>query len=132
MGAGPTGDTVKDEAVPENEDLSKYIILSDGQRLMKPPPILKTGWKPKCVALIVTFRLNLVDRVQALIAKYLGDKHVHIFQARLAIHGEAVCQVILLFHGEDAFQARLAVHDGSLLILYCMLSNSSHLAMLGL
>ena len=118
MDAGPVADTTVPE---ENDESNKYIILSDGQKLMRPaappatksssiatqsssmpskpgpkaveggvpyalPSTLKTGWKPKCVALIVAIRLNLVDRVQSLSAKYLGDKHVYIIQARAAIH----------------------------------------------
>ena len=74
-------DSVMDEAVPEKEE-DKYIYLSSGDKLMRPPPpgsksssqasrpgpkaggpgglpfalpsILKTGWKPKGVALTVT------------------------------------------------------------------------------
>ena len=95
-------DSVMDEAMPDKED-DKYIYLSSGEKLMRPPPpgsksssqaaggpgglpfalpsILKTGWKPKAVAFIVAFRMNLIDKVQALIAKYLGDKHFHTYNA---------------------------------------------------
>ena len=63
-----------------------WITLSDGQRLPRPPPmpqspgppifpppppVLKTGWKPKMVAVVVAVKMGLWDRLTALIDKYL-------------------------------------------------------------
>ena len=63
-----------------------WITLSDGQRLPRPPPmpqtpgppifpppppVLKTGWKPKMVAVVVAVKMGLWDRLSALIDKYL-------------------------------------------------------------
>lgn len=96
MAAGP--DQVPGPVEPNvaGDDDDKYLVLEDGSRLMKPPPppgsksaskasaatmpkepppvlpsILKTGWKPKAVALIVAIRLNLSDRLNALVQRYL-------------------------------------------------------------
>ena len=69
---------------------------------------MKTGWKPKAVALIVALRMNLNEKVQALIAKYLGYKHIDTVQASLAIHDVETFQATLAIHGVDTVQASLA------------------------
>ena len=63
-----------------------WITLSDGQRLPRPPPmpltpapavfpppppVLKTGWKPKMVAVVVAVKMGLWDRLSSLVEKYL-------------------------------------------------------------
>lgn len=60
---------------------AQCITLSSGEVLPRPPPppgakgapyvspILKTGWKPKMVALLVAMRMNLWEKVNQLVAK---------------------------------------------------------------
>ena len=93
----PVASSAPEVAAPGPTDNDRYITLSTGEKLLKPPPapgsksaasdssglppkygflpsLLKTGWKPKMVALITAFNMGLMDKVVALINRCLGSQ----------------------------------------------------------